>query len=180
MFRKLLSILDTFTERCGRAIAWLTILMMAAMFASVVLRYLLQIGLVMLDESIIYMHSMVFMLGAAFTLKRGGHVRVDIFYNRFSPIGKAWVDLLGTCILLLPVSLFIGFISWEYVIASWSILEISPEVGGIPAIFLLKSLILLMSTLLAVQALAELIRNILILSGAESVDSNKAQQSVGL
>ena len=140
--------------------------MMVVMFVSVVLRYFFQIGFVVLDESVIYMHSIVFMLGAAFTLKRGGHVRVDIFYNKLSATGKARVDLLGTVFLLLPVCIFIGLISLEYVSASWRILETSPQVNGIPALFLLKSLILLMSSLLVLQGLAELIRNTLTLLGA--------------
>ena len=172
MANKLLSIIDRFTEVCGRYIAWLTVVMMIVMFTSVVLRYLFQIGFVVLDESVIYMHSIVFMLGAAFTLKQGAHVRVDIFYNQLSVIGKAWVDLLGTLFLLLPVCIFIGIISWEYVFGSWRILERSPEVGGIPALFLLKSLIPLMSALLVTQGIAELIRNTLILSGATPGDSD--------
>lgn len=177
MLTKTLRLVDSFTDVCGRSIAWLTLLMMVAMFASVVLRYLFQIGLVMLDESVIYMHSMVFMLGAAFTLKQGAHVRVDIFYNRLSRTGKAWVDLFGTLLLLLPVCIFIGWVSWDYVMASWRILENSPEVGGIPAIFLLKSLILLMSLLLSIQGIAELVRNILILSGAELPSSPQPDES---
>lgn len=180
MAKKLLSIIDTFTDVCGRYIAWLTLGMMVVMFISVVLRYLFQVGFVMLDESIVYMHSMVFMLGAAFTLKRGGHVRVDIFYNRFSDVGKAWVDFFGTLFLLLPVSIFIGIISWEYVASSWRILENSPKVDGIPAIFLLKSLIILMSSLLIIQGIAELLRNFLILSGAKLNRQEKPDQSTGI
>lgn len=180
MANKLLSLIDSFTEACGSYIAWLTVVMMAVMFTSVVLRYLFQIGFVVLDESVIYMHSIVFMLGAAFTLKRGGHVRVDIFYNQLTTIGKARVDLLGTLFLLLPVCIFIGIISWEYVAASWRVLETSAEVGGIPAFFLLKSLILLMSALLVTQGIAELIRNALILSGAEPAVPNNSQSSPGI
>jgi len=177
MANKILLIIDRFTESCGNYIAWLTVVMMAVMFTSVVLRYLFQIGFVVLDESVIYMHSIVFMLGAAFTLKRGGHVRVDIFYNQLTNIGKARVDFLGTLFLLLPVCIFIGGISWEYVAASWRVLETSPQVGGIPALFLLKTLILLMSILLVTQGIAELIRNALILTGAEPVEPNKPESS---
>ncbi len=179
MLNRLLTFIDTFTEYCGRYIAWLTVVMMVVMFTSVVLRYLFQIGFVALDESVIYMHSMVFMLGAAFTLKRGGHVRVDIFYNQLSVIGKARIDLLGSLFLLLPVSIFIAVISWEYVTASWRIFESSPQVGGIPALFLLKSLILLMSGLLLLQGIAELIRNALILTGAISVQTNSNNPIAG-
>ncbi|MBL4585211.1 MAG: TRAP transporter small permease subunit [Pseudomonadales bacterium] len=180
MLKKILSTIDAFTEHCGNAIAWLTLVMMLVMFTSVVLRYLFQIGFTALDESVIYMHSMVFMLGAAFTLKRGGHVRVDIFYNQLSAIGKARVDIIGTCFLLLPVCLFIGVVSWEYVAASWQILESSAQVGGIPAVFLLKSLILLMSALLTLQAIAELIRNGLILSGCGQAGIDSPKETIGL
>lgn len=180
MLAKILHLVDSFTDLCGRSIAWLTLLMMVVMFASVVLRYLFQVGFVMLDESIVYMHAMVFMIGAAFTLKRGGHVRVDIFYNRFSDAGKAWVDLIGTLFLLLPVSVFIGLVSWEYVVSSWRIFENSPKVDGIPAIFLLKSLVVLMSGLLIIQGLAELLRNFLILSGVKLDTHGKPEQSIGI
>lgn len=111
-----------------------------------------------------YLHATLFMGASAYTLKWDEHVRVDIFYRQHSPKAKAWTDLLGTLFLLMPVCFFIGWISLDYIVASWRIMENSPEAGGIPAAFLLKSLIGVLVVTLALQGLAELLRNVLILT----------------
>lgn len=160
----LLAWLDGFTEVVGRSIAWLVLLMMALQFAIVVMRYVFSIHSVVMQESVMYMHAMVFMLGAAWTLRHDGHVRVDIFYRKLSARGRAWIDLLGTLLLLFPVTLYIAFTSFGYVSSSWAILERSPD-AGIPGVFLLKSLILLMMALLLLQGVAQVIRQVLILRG---------------
>ncbi|MGR4070350.1 TRAP transporter small permease subunit [Halomonas sp. LR3S48] len=160
----LLAWLDGFTEVVGRSIAWLVILMMAVQFAIVVMRYVFSLHSVVMQESVMYMHAMVFMLGAAWTLRHDGHVRVDIFYRKLSARGRAWIDLLGTLFLLFPVVLFIAISSFGYVSSSWAILERSPD-GGIPGVFLLKSLILIMMALLLLQGVAQVMRQVLILRG---------------
>ena len=160
----LLAWLDGFSDVVGRSIAWLVILMMVVQFAIVVMRYAFSIHSTAMQESVMYMHAMVFMLGAAWTLRHNGHVRVDIFYRRLSARGRAWIDLLGTLFLLFPVVLFITFTSFGYVRSSWAILERSPD-GGIPGVFLLKSLILVMMALLFLQGVAEVMRQILVLRG---------------
>ena len=132
---------------------------------TVVLRYYFDTGSIALQESITYLHGLVFMLGIAFTLQRGGHVRVDIFYRGFSPSGKALVDLIGGLLFLLPVSLLIFIFSWDYVAASWAIGETSEERSGIAGIYLLKTLLLLMPATLLLQGLAEILRNGLVLMG---------------
>jgi TRAP-type mannitol/chloroaromatic compound transport system permease small subunit len=103
------------------------------------------------------------MLGAAYALKHGAHVRVDIFYRNFSPRAQAWVDSLGGIVFLMPLCVFIGGASWRYVAESWAIMESSPEPGGIPAVFLLKTLIPLMALNLLMQGLAETLRAALLL-----------------
>ncbi|MFW3614928.1 TRAP transporter small permease subunit [Billgrantia antri] len=160
----LLAWLDGFTEVVGRSIAWLVILMMAVQFAIVVMRYVFGLHSIAMQESVMYMHAMVFMLGAAWTLRHDGHVRVDIFYRKLSARGRAWIDLLGTLFLLFPVTLFIAYSSLGYVKSSWAILERSPD-GGIPGVFLLKSLILVMMLLLMLQGVAQVMRQVLILRG---------------
>lgn len=160
----LLTWLDGLSEVVGRSIAWLVLIMMVVQFAIVVMRYAFSIHSTIMQESVMYMHAMVFMLGAAWTLRHDGHVRVDIFYRKMSERGRAWVDLFGTLFLLFPVILFIAYKSYGYVISSWTIMERSPD-GGIPAVYLLKSLILIMMALLLLQGLAEVIRQILILRG---------------
>ena len=158
-----IAIVDRFTDSFGRLLAWLAILMMLAMASVVVLRYGLQIGSIALQESITYMHACLFMLGLAYTLKHNGHVRVDIFYQHFSPRQRAWVNSLGGIIFLLPLCLFIVGISWDFVSQSWSVREVSAEPGGIPAVFLLKTLLPIMAINLSIQGLTEILRNALVL-----------------
>jgi TRAP-type mannitol/chloroaromatic compound transport system permease small subunit len=129
----------------------------------VISRYLLGVGSIAIQESVSYVHAIVFMLGLAFTLQRGGHVRVDIFYREFSPRRKAAVDLIGTIIFLLPFCGLILFSSWDYVMASWSIKETSSETGGIAAVYLLKTLIIIMPITLGMQGIAQMIDSILII-----------------
>lgn len=118
---RLVRFLDGISEWTGKTISWLTLLMVILTFVIVVMRYVLNVGNIALQESVIYMHSFLFLLGAAYTLKHDGHVRVDIFYRPMSERGKAIVNIIGILGLLLPVTLFIGYISWEYVATSWSL-----------------------------------------------------------
>ncbi|MCB1855387.1 MAG: TRAP transporter small permease subunit [Pseudomonadales bacterium] len=155
--------IDIFTEHCGRLLAWLVLAMALLTTAVVVLRYGFNTGSIMAQEAITYMHGCLFMLAAAYALKSEAHVRVDIFYRNFSPRGQAWVNSVGGIIFLMPLCAFIGFSSWNYVAESWAIREVSPEPGGIPAVFLLKSLLPLMAANLFLQGLAETLRGALVL-----------------
>lgn len=159
---------DALNERVGRLVAWSALAMVLLTFAIVLLRYLFNLGWIAMQESVTYLHALLFMLGAAYTLKHDGHVRVDIFYQRLSARGRAWVDLLGTLLLLLPVCLFILWMSWDYVAASWSLYEGSRETGGLPWVYLLKSAIPAMALLLVVQGVALAARNLLLLLGSET------------
>ncbi|WP_447530319.1 TRAP transporter small permease subunit [Vreelandella sp. TE19] len=174
---RLLRALDGLTEGVGRAIAWLVIVMMLVQFAIVVLRYVIGTNSIVMQESVMYMHAAVFMLGSAWTLKHDGHVRVDIFYRKLSSRARAWIDFLGTLFLLIPVALFIAIGSVHYVASSWAILERSPN-GGIPAVYLLKTLILVMVGLLLLQAVAQLIRQALIIRGALPNPSHEHEEVV--
>jgi TRAP-type mannitol/chloroaromatic compound transport system permease small subunit len=135
-------------------------------FAVVLLRYVLGLGSIWLQESVLYAHAALFLLAAAWTLNEGGHVRVDVFYAGASPRAKAWVDLVGTLLLLLPFCLAILWFSLPYVERSWAILERSRESSGLPLVFLLKTLIPVFALLLALQGVAQAIRAALILRGA--------------
>ena len=158
-------LLDRFAEATGRLIAWLTLAMVLITFAVVVLRRVFESGSIALQESVTYLHAMVFMLAAAYTLKHDGHVRVDIFYQRFSVRTRAWVDLLGTLLLLFPVCLFMLFASLDYVASSWSIQEGSREAGGLDAVFILKTTIPVMAVLLLLQGSSTLLHKGLLLAG---------------
>ena len=162
-----LSAIEKFTEVTGRFISWATVTMVILVVLVVITRYFLGLGSIALQESVTYLHCLVFMMGIAFTLKHDGHVRVDIFYRRFSPRFKAIVNLIGGLLFLIPFCLLIFFISWDYVLASWVIRETSAENNGLPFIYLLKTLMLLMPATLVLQGIAEIIRSGLILSGAD-------------
>ena len=168
--------IQAINEWIGRLISWLTLFMVLVTFLVVMLRYAFDLGWIAMQESVVYMHGFVFMLGAAYTLKHQGHVRVDIFYQRFSARSRAWVDLLGTLFLLFPVSIFIIWMGWEYVSDSWSVFEGSREAGGLPGVFLLKSLIIAMPVIMLLQGSALVLRQVLILQGKLAVE----QQGAGL
>ena len=164
---KLKQQLERLADFTGAAIAWLTVLMVVGTFVVVVLRYAFDLGWIAMQESITWMHAAVFMLGAAYTLKEDEHVRVDIFYRRLSDNGRAIVDLAGTAVFLLPMSIFLTFASWDYVATSWAIQEASREAGGLPYPFvpILKSLIPATAMLLTLQGIANAIAAILTLMG---------------
>ncbi len=98
--------LDRFSEITGHFTAWLTLLMVVVTFVVVVMRYVFDAGLIWMQESVVWMHAFVFMIGAAYTLQRDEHVRVDIFYREMDVRGRAWVDFLGVLIFLLPLCIF--------------------------------------------------------------------------
>lgn len=152
--------LEHVSEWTGRFIAWLVLAMVLLTFAIVVFRYAFNTGWIAMQESVLYMHAMVFMLGSAFALKHNQHVRVDIFYHRFSARGKAWVDLIGVFLFLLPVCGYLLWSSWEYVFRAWELSEGSADAGGLSWVYLLKTLLLLMPFLLIIQALADIFKSI--------------------
>jgi TRAP-type mannitol/chloroaromatic compound transport system permease small subunit len=175
---KLIHSLQQINELVGRTVAWLTLFMVLVTFLVVLLRYLFDLGWIAMQESVVYMHSIVFMLGAAYTLKHQGHVRVDIFYQKMSPRGRAWVDLFGTLFLLMPVNLFIVWMSWGYVADSWSVLEGSREAGGLPGVFILKGLIVIMPLLMLLQGVALMLQQLLVLRGRTSPPAEDGEQAL--
>lgn len=150
--------IDALTAAIGRAAMWLSVFIVVVQFAVVLMRYALGIGSIRLGEAILYAHAALFMLAAAWTLRTGGHVRVDIFYAGASPRARALVDLVGTVMLLWPFAVAVLVLSWPYVVRSWTILERSREASGLPAVFLLKSLIPIFAVLLILQGGAQAIR----------------------
>ncbi len=168
---RLSSGIDLICEITGRAVAWLTLGMVLTTFTVVVLRYGFNTGWIAMQEAVLWMHASVFLVAAAYTLKHDAHVRVDIFYSNFTPGKRALVDLLGGLLLLLPSYVFIFYISWDYVRVSWEIAEGSRETGGIPAIYLLKSSILLMAGLMILQGISRIIHSLMVLMGIEQAEA---------
>ncbi|WFE69241.1 TRAP transporter small permease subunit [Thiomicrospira sp. R3] len=138
----------------GQGVAWLALLLVLATSAAVFLRYGFDFSSSKLDETLVYIHASLFMLGIAYTYQQNQHVRVDVFYQRLSPRHQAWVNLLGALLFVLPV---MGFIIWSglsYVGASWAIQEKSIDASGLAYVYLLKTLILIMPGLVLLQALS--------------------------
>ena len=152
--QKICDKIDALNDRVGQLAAWLVLVMVFITFLVVVLRYGFNFGRISLQESITYLHAFIFMLAGAYTLKHNQHVRVDIFYQDMSTRNKAKVDLFGTLFLLLPFAGFIVWISFDYVLNSWKLLESSREAGGLPFFYILKTLIPLMAILLFLQAIS--------------------------
>src|SRR5580700_4274248 len=156
--RRIADGIDRATTAIGRAAAWCCLFIVLAEFAVVVMRYAFGIGSIRLQESVLYAHAALFMLAAAWTLQIDGHVRVDVFYAQARPRIKAFIDLAGAVVFLLPFAAVLGWLSTAYVARSWSMLEGSREVGGLPFVYLLKTLIPLFALLIGLQGIAQMIR----------------------
>ena len=168
--------LDAIAEFTGTTTAWLTGIMVIIACIVVGLRHVFDIGSIALQESVTYMHAAVFMLGAAYTLKNDGHVRVDILHKKMSPRARAWVEVLGSLLFTLPLMIFIGWGSLEFVQESWRIGEGSTDSGGIGGVYLLKSLLPLMALSVSLQAIAELLRSLLLLMNVTPANGVDAQE----
>jgi len=170
--------IDRLNDVIGRAVAWLTLAMVLTTFFVVVARYGFAWGRVWIQESYVWMHGAVFMLAAAYTLLHDGHVRVDVFYRPASARFKAWVNLVGVFVLLLPTVLVVLWYTIPYVQSSWIRLEMSREAGGLKGLFLYKTIIPIFCVLMALQGLALAGRSILVLRGFPgfSVDSRPAAE----
>lgn len=158
--------IDELNERVGRWVSWLTLVMVLLQFAIVLFRYVFGVGWIAAQEAIVYMHAAVFLGVAGYTLRHDGHVRVDIFYGSAGPRARARTDLFGSLILLIPMSVGIFVLALPYVSASWAVLEGSPEgQNGIPAVFLLKTFILVFAALVFLQGVALTLRSLAVLRG---------------
>ena len=160
----LASAIDRLTAALGRAAAWLALAIVGVQFGLVVARYVFSAGSVPATESVIYGQALLVALTTAWTLRAGGHVRVDIFYAGASPRRRAWVDLAGTLFLLLPFMVTLLWLSAPYAARSWAILERSQESAGLPLVFLLKTLIPVFAALMALQGAAQAIRAVDVLT----------------
>lgn len=123
-----------------------------------------------------YLFSIVFLLGAAYTLREDRHVRVDVLYGRLSERGQAWIDLVGHVLFLLPFCAFALWTSWPAVANSWAVRETSPDPGGLPR-YPIKALLLVAFALLFLQGVAELIRRVAILRGFEAPEAAERSES---
>jgi len=161
--------IDAFSDWVGRTVAWLALLMTLIGAFNAVARYVSRdLGVSLSSNALIelqwYLFSALFLLGGAYALRHGAHVRVDVLYSRLSPRGRAWINLVGAVIFLVPFCLLMIWVSWPAVVNSWSIWEQSPDPGGLPR-YPIKTLVPLAFLLLLAQAVAEIVKNAARLTG---------------
>ncbi len=174
---KVARIIDRSIAVIGKSTAWLVLVMVLIGCWNVVGRYLGRlVGQNMASNSLLesqwYLFDLVFLLGAAYTLQKNDHVRVDIFYKSLPDRQRAWINLLGTCLFLFPFCGLVIFYSWESVLNSWQIWEGSPDPGGLPR-YPIKTMIIVGFLLLIFQGISEAIKNLAIAIGhAVAEDSN--------
>jgi TRAP-type mannitol/chloroaromatic compound transport system permease small subunit len=164
---------DALNEWIGRAVAWLTLACVLTCFAVVVLRYAFDLGFPWLQELYVWQHAAVFMAGAGYTMLHRGHVNVDVLYGRASPRRRAWIDIAGTLVFLFPWLAILAVTSAPFVLSSWSIREPSSTANGMPAVYVLKSLLWVFCLVLFVQGLALIARRSLFLAGRVLVDRDE-------
>ena len=165
---KLADRIDRLTTAVGRAAAWLALVVVLLQFALVVARYVFGLGSIWLTETVMYANAALFLLASAWTLRVGGHVRVDVFYAHASARAKAVIDLIGALLLLLPFMMMLIWLSVPYAARSWAILERSQEASGLPLVFVLKSFIPLFAVLMALQGISQSIRAFVLFAPDES------------
>ena len=153
-------------EATGRGVAWLALLMVLVQFVIVVMRYVFGLSVLAMQESIWYMHSVIFLVAAGYTLLHNAHVRVDVLYGQVNKRKKAVIDLAGVLVILLPTCVATVWLSWDYVLNAWRVREGSIEVSGIQAVYLLKTCIWLFAATLALQGIALALRSACTLAGA--------------
>ena len=144
--------IDRAIDAIGRTAAWLNLGMVLVTCVVVALRYAFDSGAIFLQESVVYLHGAAFLLGLSYALQHDAHVRVDVLYARLGGRSRALVDILGHVLFLMPLCATVAVVSSGYAMRSWAVLEGSPEVGGVPAVFLLKTLIPISAVLLFMQA----------------------------
>ena len=167
MLARAVRAIDWVNRRVGQVVAWLTLATVLICGTVVALRYAAGTGHVWMQELYVWTHAMTFLLAAGFAYLLNAHVRVDIFYAKFSARGKAWTDLLGVIFLLIPWLILLGYTAWTYISYSWQTNEISVQSNGMPAMYVLKSSMLGFVLLVGLQGLAWIGRSILVLGGRQ-------------
>jgi TRAP-type mannitol/chloroaromatic compound transport system permease small subunit len=156
--------IDAVNERVGRALIWLVLIMVLISAGNATSRYALNLASNAWLEMQWYLFAAVFLLGAGYTLLHNDHIRIDVISSRFSPRTRVWIDILGTVVFLLPVSLYILWLSWPIFVNAWTSDEVSVNAGGLirwPA----RLLVPLGFFLLSLQGISELIKRIAVLRG---------------
>lgn len=157
---KTIKFLNNLTEKIGNLVSWLSVLMVIIISLDVIIRYLFKFTFIWITELEIYLFGFLFLLGAGYTLKHDQHVRVDVFYTKLSEKGRAWVDLLGGLLYLIPWCYVTITSSWRYAYSSFAMGESSPQPGGLPALYILKFTITIGFVLLLIQGVSTILNSI--------------------
>lgn len=175
---KFARLLDAINEVIGKIISWSALGLVLIQFGIVMINYLYSAGSIAVQESLTYLHSLLFLGAAGYTLLHNGHVRVDIFYSKMDEKRKAYVNLIGSLAILFPVLIIIGVYAWPYVFSSWQIMEGSTESSGLHLVYLLKSMILLFVVSTFIQGISISLHSILIILGYEHLIDERIVEGV--
>ena len=173
VLKSIIKVIDAFSQKTGVWVSWLTTLLVITVFYDVIMRYVFKNGSIAVQEMEWHIFSVIFLLGAAFTLKHDGHVRVDIIYTRLGSKTKAWVDFIGTFIFLIPFALMIIYSTKPFIMASWAVKEISPDPGGLPFRYVLKAMIPIGFLFLIVQGVAQALKSLLVILGEDDSEMRR-------
>ncbi len=165
--------IDTINEWVGRGVAWVTLGLVLVVFTDVVMRYLFNTSFVFTQELEWHLFGFIFLIGAGYTLLHDGHVRVDIIYQRLGLKGRAWINLGGVILFLIPGCLMVMTTSWKFMANSFAILEGSPDPGGIPYRFIIKGCIPVGFTLLLLQGISLGLHSFMQLLGIEETKEDQ-------
>lgn len=171
--------IDAITSVIGKAVAWLTLATVLICFATVYLRYAMHIGLIWLQELYAWTHVAAITMGAGYVLMKGGFVRVDLLYARFSERGKAWVDLLGTLFLMAPFLILMAISGWSFFRMSLAMNEASQQDTGLPALWALKSMLLFFVSAVGLQGVSIVVRSLAIILTPKQDKANAVQGGAG-
>lgn len=175
MLLKLSQGIDALNERIGRLVIWLVLIATLISAGNAVVRYGLNTSSNAWLEIQWYLFGLIFLLGAGYTLKHNGHVRIDVLYGRFSSRAKAWVDLLGGLLFLLPMSGIIAWLGWDFFLASYAVDETSPDAGGLLR-WPIKLAVPLGFALLWLQGVSEVIKRAGVLWGGISLPEEQSKE----
>ena len=167
ILRLYIKLIDGLNEYIGVLVSWLTSLMVLVVFYDTVMRYAFKKGNVAIQELEWHIFAVVFLIGAAYALKNGAHVRVDIIYTRLSAKTKALIDFMGSIVFLIPFAVMVIYSTQNFVANSWAVKELSPDPGGLPARYILKAMIPAGFALLILQGTSQVFKNLLVVLGVD-------------
>jgi TRAP-type mannitol/chloroaromatic compound transport system permease small subunit len=173
MLKGFCGVIDRSNEAVGRMVSWVSLLLVLVVFVDVVMRYLFKTSFVFTQELEWHLFAFIFLIGAGYTLLHDGHVRVDIIYQRLGTRGRAWVNLIGVIFFLIPGCYLVISTSWNFVSNSFSMLEGSPDPGGIPYRFIVKGTMTVGYALLLLQGISMGLHALLQILGVETVEEEK-------